>query len=96
MPPCIECTQLWDVYINLSLTYRIALGAAKRRSDVADANLSKMRYASELARQTLQEHELTHSPKPPETTATVERRNSKGAVILLPPVSREGFTALKR
>lgn len=58
MAPCIECVDLRNIYTNLTLKYRIALGESTRR--VALYDLNKLRDAKIAAGQILQDHELTH------------------------------------
>ena len=58
MPQCMECTELGNIYTNLTLKYRIALTESSRRLTVYDLN--KLRDAKIAAGQILQEHELTH------------------------------------
>ena len=87
MPPCIECTELWDVYANLRFKYRIAMAVGARR--VSDNNINKLRDASELARRTFEEHKTTHDPKPrvSATDHAADKRHRQTTAILLPPAT---------
>jgi len=92
MPPCIECTQLWNLYTNLRIKYRIAIAAPAGR--IADDYLDKLRVASELAQKNFQEHELTHCSKPRVTKTEAvprapEMRDRQNGAILL-PAARQG------
>ena len=88
MPPCIECTQLWNLYTNLRLKYRIALAALAGR--IADDDLKKLRDAGEVAQRTLKEHEVTHAARhqviATEASLAADMRDNRTRAILLPPV----------
>jgi len=83
MPPCIECTELWDVYTNLRFKYRISKSVGK----VSDDDINTLRDASELARRTFEEHKVTHDPKTRVTVTEAPRaadiRHSQTTAILL-------------
>ena len=82
MPPCIECTELWDVYTNLRFKYRISKSLGK----VSDDDINTLCDASELARRTFEEHKVTHEAKPRLTEAPrAADRHSQTTAILLPP-----------
>jgi len=90
MPPCIECAQLWNLYTNLTLKYRIALGSPAGR--IAADDLNELRYASEVAQRTFKEHELTHTARTQVTATEAPRaadmRDNRVRAIPLPPVSQ--------
>jgi hypothetical protein len=91
MFPCIECTQLWNVYTNLRIKYRMAIAAPAGR--IADDYLDKLRAASELAQNAFQEHELGHHSKPRVTETKTpppapEKRDRQNGAILLPAASQ--------
>jgi len=90
MPPCIECTQLWNLYTNLMLKYRIALGASAGRISADDLN--ELRYAGEVAQRTFKEHELTHAAghqvTTTETPRAADKRDNRTRAIPLPPASQ--------
>ncbi len=59
MPPCTECVELRNIYLNVTLQCRIAVLEFARRAAVHDLN--KLRNAKIAAAQILQDHELTHN-----------------------------------
>ena len=89
MPPCIECTRLWNEYTNLRLKYRLSVSA---RENFGDGDPDKKRDASELARRIFEEHEMTHRPQPKTVPAPrpAETPAHAAGVILLPAAASSG------
>ena len=91
MPPCIECTALWDDYTNLRFKYRIAMAAGAGRVPADDIN--KLCDASELARRVFQEHKMTHDPKPRVVQSKLpnaaDERHRPTTAILLPSATAD-------
>jgi hypothetical protein len=87
MPPCIHCTELWDVYTNLRFKYRIAVAVGKVSVD----DINALCDASELARRNFEEHKVTHNPAPrvivTEAPRAADIRPSQTTAILLPPAT---------
>ena len=90
MLQCVECTRLRNIYIDLAVKYRIAITDSTGRPAAYD--LSKMRDVKMEAERILQDHELTHDPKPQATEPSIvesQEPDRNTPAILLPSVADE-------
>jgi len=93
MLQCVECTQLRNIYIDLTIKDRIAITDSTGRAAVYD--LKKMRDAKIAAERILEGHELTHNPKAQATERFVvesQEPDRNTSAILLPSVAELGCT----